>query len=51
MRSFVLFNRSHTHTHQSHTNEPNNVKQYQVRRERRWNKMGAKSRVLGNDIH
>ena len=43
-----MFNRSLTL--QSHTNEQNNMKQYQVTRERRWNKMGAKSRDLGNDI-
>ena len=30
MSSLVLFNRSHTH--QSHSNEPNNIAQYQVRR-------------------
>ena len=45
--SLVLFNLSHTH---SHTNEANNMKQYQATRERPWRKIGGKSKVLGNDI-
>ena len=45
--SLGLFNRSHTH--QSHTNEANNMKQYQATRERPWRKICGKSKVLGND--
>ena len=43
-----VFNRSYTH--QSFTNEPNDMKQYQVTRERRWYKMREKSKVFHNSF-